>query len=411
MPSPDGDAMRPLTSMRWAVRALAVGLFVVIVGMVGYSLASLVLPGAALMPDHPSLVDFLAFSLIFIAFPTVGLVVSWKRPENPIGWIFLAIGFGIVASVFSFEYAGRVIYVGWVHPAVELVAWIGGWTWAVASGLALTFAVLLFPDGRLPGTRWRPVAWLAAIVIGLTVLSEALKPGALDGYGGVLANPFGVGGALGDMASVVAEGGLVAILVVGLLSVASLVVRFRRARGVERQQLKGLLYPVGLFLVGLTAASVVQSDLVWTLALAAFATIPVGAGIAILRYRLFDIDVVINRTLVYASLSLVLGGLYVGLVLALQTLLSPFTANSAPAVAVSTLAVAAAFGPARRSLQSAVDRRFYRARYDARQTLERFAAALRDEVDMVALTADLRAAAQRTLQPASTSVWLRGRRP
>jgi len=184
MPSPDGDAMRPLTSMRWAVRALAVGLFVVIVGMVGYSLASLVLPGAALMPDHPSLVDFLAFSLIFIAFPAVGLVVSWKRPENPIGWIFLAIGFGIVASVFAAEYAGRVIYVGWVHPAVELVAWIGGWIWFVATGLALTFAVLLFPDGRLPGTRWRPVAWLAAIAIGVSTLyglapsraSEACSP-------------------------------------------------------------------------------------------------------------------------------------------------------------------------------------------------------------------------------------------
>ncbi len=247
MPSPDGDAMRPLTSMRWAVRALAVGLFVVIVGMVGFSLASLVLPGAALIPDHPSLVDFLAFSVIFIAFPAVGLVVSWKRPENPIGWIFLAIGFGIVASVFAAEYAGRVIYVGWVHPAVELVAWIGGWIWFVATGLALTFAVLLFPDGRLPGTRWRPVAWLAAIAIGVSTLSYAVRPGALEGFGGVLANPFGVGGALGDMASAVSDVGLVAILLVGLLSIASLVVRFRRARGVKRQQLKGLLYPVALF--------------------------------------------------------------------------------------------------------------------------------------------------------------------
>ncbi len=318
--------------------------------------------------------------------------------------------FGIVASVFSTEYAGRVVYVGWIHPAVELVAWAGRWTSAVAIGLALTFAVLLFPDGRLPGSRWRPVAWLAAVTIGLTVLSEAIRPGALEGYRGVLANPFGVGGALGDLASTVSDVGLAASLLVGLLSIASLVVRFRRSPGVERQQLKGLLYPVGLFLMALTAAAIVQSDVAWTLALAAMAAVPIGAGISILRYRLFDIDFVINRTLVYASLSLVLGGLYLGLVLTLQTLLSPFTANSAPAVAVSTLAVAAAFGPARRSLQATVDRRFYRARYDARQTLESFAASLRDEVDIRALTADLRTAAQRTLQPTSTSVWLRERR-
>ncbi len=162
--------------------------------------------------------------------------------------------------------------------------------------------------------------------------------------------------------------------------------------------------------MGLTVAGVVQSDGVWTLSLAAMAAVPIGAGISILRYRLFDIDVVINRTLVYASLSVVLGALYVGLVLALQTLLSPFTANSAPAVTVSSLAVAGAFGPARRSLQSAVDRRFYRSRYDAGRTLEGFAASLRDEVDIRALTADLRTAAQRTLQPTSTSVWLRERR-
>ncbi|MEJ7803365.1 MAG: hypothetical protein WKH68_08345, partial [Candidatus Limnocylindria bacterium] len=132
------------------MRGLAIGLFVAIVAMVGYALGSLVLPGADLMPDHPSLPDFLAFSLIFIAFPAVGLVVIWKRPGNPIGWIFLAIGFGIVASIFATEYAGRVVYVGWNHPAVVFVAWTGGWTWAVATGLMLTFAVLLFPMGVCP---------------------------------------------------------------------------------------------------------------------------------------------------------------------------------------------------------------------------------------------------------------------
>ncbi|MBA4170179.1 MAG: hypothetical protein H0X68_07215 [Chloroflexi bacterium] len=410
MPSPDRDAVPSRRPGSLAVRVLALGLFAVTVAMLAYALASLVLPGAELMPDHPSLPDFLLFSLIFISFPAVGLVVSWQRPENPIGWIFLAIGLLMVGSVFAAEYAGRVLHVGWVLPAYELVAWTGDWTWFVATGLALTFAVLLFPDGRLPGTRWRPVAWFAAFAIVGTMMAQAVGPGDLDGYEGAIANPFGLDGRLSDATDAIAAGGFVAILVAGLLSVASLVVRFRRARGVERQQIKGLLYPVCLFLVAQTAALVVQIDAVWLLALAGLAAIPVGAGVAILRYRLFDIDVVINRTLVYASLSVVLGMLYVGLVLALQVLLSPFTANNAPAVAISTLAVAGAFGPARRSLQSVVDRRFYRARYDAGRTIEGFAASLRDEVDIRALTAHLRTAAQRTLQPTSTSVWLRERR-
>ncbi|MEO6578544.1 MAG: hypothetical protein ABIO99_06565, partial [Candidatus Limnocylindria bacterium] len=362
MPPPDRDAVHARTPGRGAVRALAVGLFVVIVAMVVYSVASVVVPGTELMPNHPSLFDLLVFSPIVIAFPTVGLAVSWKRPENPMGWLFLTIGFGDVASIFASEYAGRAVYVGWEYPAVELIAWIGSWTWVVANGLLLTFAVLLFPDGQLPGPRWRPVAWIAAVVIGLTVLASAFDPNTFDTYAGMLAHPLDVNGLLGEVATAVAGViGLVGILAMGVLSISSLMIRFRRARGTERQQLKGLLYPVGLFLVGLTAALFTQNDGVWTFALAALAAIPVGAGISILRFRLFDIDVVINRTLVYASLSLVLGGTYVGLVLALQTLLSPITQNNGPAVAVSTLAVAALFVPVRRRLQSFVDRRFYRA--------------------------------------------------
>lgn len=411
MLSPDGDTSPSVTSTYRTVRArgLALGLFAIIVTMLAFAFASLLLPGAELMPDHPSLADFLLFSVSLFSFPAVGLVVIWQRPAHPIGWIFLAIGFLMVGSVFAAEYVGRVLYVGWVLPGVELVAWTGDWTWFIASGLAVTFAVLLFPDGRLPGSRWRPVAWLAAFAIGITVLAQAIRAGDLDGYQGIIANPFGIDGPLGEAAQAVATGGFVAILLAGLFSVASLLVRFRRARGVERQQIKGLLYPVCLLLVGLGAALVVQIDAVWMLALVGLAAIPIGAGISILRYRLFDIDVVINRTLVYVSLSVVLGALYVGLVLALQVLLSPFTENNAPAVAISTLAVAGAFGPARRSLQAVVNRRFYRARYDAARTLEGFAASLRDEVDTNALTVSLRTAAVRTLHPTSTSVWLRER--
>lgn len=407
MPPPDRDATLSQASARGPVRTLAVGLFAIIMAMVGYALASLVLPGAALIPNHPSVLDFLVFALIFVAFPAVGLVVSWKRPKNPVGWIFLAIGFGIVNSVFATEYAGRRVYVGWDQPAVEFVIWTGGWTWAIAAGLVLTFAVLLFPDGRLPGPRWRPVAWAAGFLIGLTVLAGMLDPTSFDSHGGVLSHPLEVSGTLGEMATVAAEIAFMGVLAVGVASILSLVTRFRRARGIERQQLKALLYPVGVLLVGFAAAFLTENDGVWTLALAALAAVPVGAGIAILRYRLFDIDVVINRTLVYASLSVVLGGMYVGLVLTLQALLSPFTQNNAPAVAVSTLAVAALFGPVRRRLQSVVDRRFYRARYDAQRTIEHFAASLRDQVDLESLTLELRRASTQALQPTHTAVWLR----
>jgi len=186
------------------------------------------------------------------------------------------------------------------------------------------------------------------------------------------------------------------------------VVRFRRAGSTERQQLKWFLYPVSLFLVGLTGAAIAQNDVVWTVALVGLTAIPIGAGFAILRYRLFDIDVVINRTLVYASLSVVLGALYVGMVLFLQALLSPITQNNAPAVALSTLTVAALFGPVRHRSQAVVDRRFYRARYDAERTLAEFAAGLRNEVDLEALTAELRRASMEALQPARATIWLRG---
>ena len=406
MPLPEEVGQLPSGSPRWA-RILAISWFTSTLAMVGFSLISLVLPGAELMIDHPHLADFLAFSLIFTAFPAVGLAVAWVRPTNPLGWIFLAIGFGIVTSVFGSEYAGRAAYVGWDLPAVEIVAWLSGLPWAISSGLALTFAVLLFPDGRLPGPRWRPVAWLAATVIGLASIGGALDPRSLDGYGVELTHPIPVDGALRDLAIILSDGGLLAMLLIGVVCVGSLVARFRRARGVERLQIKALLFPVALFLLGLAAASTVQSDVVWTIALAGLATVPVGAGIAILRYRLFDIDLVINRTLVYASLSVVLGATYVALILVLQALLAGITQNNAPAVALSTLAVAGLFGPARRRLQNAVDRRFYRSRYDAATTLARFAVEIRNEVDIGRLTAELRRVADEVLQPRGASVWLR----
>ena len=394
--------------MRFLRAALALGLFLAGVALTAYSFMSLVAPGTELIPNRPSFVDFLTFGLTFIAFPSVGLVVAWKRPANPIGWLFLVTGLGVSASVAAGEYADRHLYVGADLPAVELVAWVGTWSWMLTMGLALTFGVLLFPSGRVPGPGWRPLAWLCALVIGAAAVAEAFRPGPLADYeGSAIERPFAFDGSLGVAMQTVAEVGMFAIVALGIVSIASLVVRFRRADATERQQLKWFLYPAALFLAGLTGASVLQTQMAWSVALVGFAAIPVGAGIAILRHRLFDIDVVINRTLVYGTLTVLLGAVYIVLVLGLQAMARPLLGTDTVAVALSTLVVAALFGPARRRVQRAVDRRFYRSRYDAQRTLEAFAVRLRDQVDPEHLIDSLREASATALQPRSASVWLR----
>lgn len=405
MPSPPPE---PRVAASRPSAALAIGLFLASVVLTALGTASLLLPGTELIPDRPSVFDFLTFSLTFIAFPSVGLLVAMKRPANALGWLFLVIGLGVTISVAAGEYTDRHVHTGADLPVVELVAWVGTSFWMVPLGLALTFAVLLFPTGRLPGPRWRPLAVASGVAIGATALGEAFRPGSLSDYEqSGLERPLAVGGALGDLLGFIADTGMLAIVVLGLISVLSLVLRFRRSTGTERQQLKWFLYPAALFLVGLGAASALQTPFAWSVALLGLACIPVGAGIAILRHRLLDIDLVINRTLVYGSLTVLLGGVYIGSVLGLQALVSPLFGTDTVAVAASTLAVAALFGPARRRVQASVDRRFYRSRYDARRTLEAFTSRVRDELDPVHLAGELRAASEASLQPSFATVWLR----
>lgn len=394
----------------WPIAGIAVCLCLASLLLTAAGTASLILPGTELIPDRPSTIDFLTFSLTFVAFPTIGLIVALKRPANPLGWLFLIIGLGVTVSVAAGEYADRHIHVGADLPAVDVVAWLGTWSWMVTLGLALTFAVLLFPTGRLPSGRWRPLAWLCAFTIFATAIAEAFRPGPMSDYeGSGLERPFAFGGALGDLMQSVADVGLLAIVALGIVSIALLAHRFRRAHGAERQQLKWFLFPMAVFLVGLSTASVLQTQLAWSVALLGLAAIPVGAGIAILRHRLFDIDLVINRTLVYATLSLLLGGIYIGLVLGLQVLISPLFGTDTAAIALSTLTVAALFGPLRARVQRIVDRRFFRSRYDAQRTVEALAIRLRDQVDPEQLTQSLREATIATLKPRSASVWLRQR--
>ena len=343
----------------------------------------------------------LVYTAFVLAFATVGALVASRQPRNAIGWTLLG-------ASFAYTFGGLS---EWLHgregAGMTVLTWVGTWIWIAGMGPAVTFGLLLFPDGRLPSRRWRAVGWLAAVANGLLVAAIALAPGRLEDT--AIENPLGLEAAPGLPDAMAIAGGI-GMLVAFLCSIASLFARFRRARSVERQQLKWLTYTAALVGVALLLAAVIESlvgeravnltNLVVPLALAA---VPIAMGIAILRHRLYDIDVVINRTLVYGALTATLATGYLGSVL----LIGLAVGRSGLAVAVSTLAVAALFRPARTWIQAAVDRRFYRRRYDAAQTLEAFSARLRDELDLDALRGEIRSVVGDTVQPAHFSLWLR----
>lgn len=402
-PAPAGPVPNRLT----APRVLAVILLAAGVAATAYSYFSLVSPGTELIPDRPTVTDFLAFTATFFAFLGVGTLVAWQRPAHPIGWLFLASGLGIISSTFAAEYVGRAVFVGEPLPAATPLAWLGTWGWALSGGLAMTFVLLLFPTGSLPGPGWRPFAWLTAAGLAAATVSSALLPGPIEGYGNAVPNPLGVGGPLGDLFTAVNDLSFLVLCTLGAVSVSSLIVRLRRATGVERQQLKWILYPASLFVTAIGAAALTQRELLWTAALLGLAGVPIGAGIAILRHRLFDIDVVINRTLVYAGVTAVIGAAYFAVVLSVSQLLGGVANGDQLAVASATLAAAALFRPARSWVQQAVDRRFYRSRYDSARIISGFGQHLRGEMDPVTLGIELRNVAVRAVQPADAGVWLR----
>jgi hypothetical protein len=336
--------------------------------------------------------------IIVVPFVLLGALMASKRRENPIGWLYLAFGTigSLVLGAQAYAWQGLVEAPGSL-PAANLAASIGAHLWHPCFGL-LVFSFLLFPRGQLLSPRWRWVAWTTVVVYGLLLLSGPFESSYLKEDSGLPGTPL-FHGTVDHVASAIFSGAL--ILNVGLLVVAgcSLVLRLRRSHGEERQQVKVFVYavafvlfffPVGLF--GLGGAPVYL-----------FPLIPTSAAVAILRYRLYDIDVVINRTLVYGGLTAILAGAYLGSVLVLQLLLSP---SSDLAIAGSTLAVAALFRPMRTRLQALVDRRFYRSRYDAQRTLEGFSARLRNEVALEAMEADLSAVVREAVHPAHVSLWL-----
>jgi hypothetical protein len=354
---------------------------------------------------------FDAISVVaLLAFPVVGALVVSRQPRNTIGWLFCGVGLPFGVSGVAYGWGTHALFAEpGSLPGADWAAWLGSWLFAPSLFAVPPLLFLLFPDGRPPTRRWRPVVWLVVVGVVATTLGSALTPGRLTEppFLGI-ENPAGI-----ETAGAAIEGvgvfGFIALFFAILLGAAALVVRFRRARGDEREQLKWFATAGALFALACIAALTPfmpgDSDTFGQLLiLLAFAAIPVAAGVAILKHRLYDIDVVINRALVYGALTAALAGAYLGSVLLLQLVLSP---GSDLAIAASTLGVAALFRPARARIQAAVDRRFYRRRYDAARTLESFGGRLRDEVDLDALGSELRAVVSETVQPAHVSLWLR----
>jgi len=388
----------------------AVGLVVVTAALMALGIAA-----ALATPDRaskgPDAWDALSFVVPIAAFSIVGGLIALRRPGNTIGWLLATIGlfFAIVLACSSVARWG--LETDALPEAVAEWISVGASVWVIALGLVGTQLPLRLPDGRLPSPRWRWFSRISLALIAVTLIGMAAQRGRVENVPGS-ANPLGAAWAE-PLAGVIFP--VILCFAVGL---AALFIRYRRADTLDRAQLRWvalggavflLIYLVTLPLPSLLGESArsTTAGLITGFSQAAFGALPIAIGYAILRHRLYDIDVVVNRTLVYGALTATLAGTYLGSVLLLQLLLDGITGDSGLAVAGSTLAVAALFRPARARIQAAVDRRFFRRKYDAQRTLEAFSARLRDEVDLRALSSELGAVVRETLQPAHLSLWLR----
>jgi hypothetical protein len=412
----DGGA-RAAFLLAWSLAGLSAAMFVA-------SVPLLVLARSAHIPsswEANLTVGDLLGGVIFLIFPLVGALIASRRPRNAIGWILLAEGL-------LWMFLGMTDYYGLYGvarpgsvPFPVGVAAVNNFMWVPAVGLLGTYVFLLFPDGRLPSRRWRPLAWLSGTVIVLVSILVGLTPGGLQNLGGIR-NPYALEGYpwLETVAYIV----LPLLPLCMLASVISLVMRYRRSRGEERQQIKWIVFAASfvglLYLIAMVCAFIFPSgawfqagsplwlDLLGYAALISFTLVPIAVGFAVLRYRLYEIDIIINRTLVYGSLTVMLALVYFGGVAGLQRLLAPATGqDSQLAIVASTLVIAALFNPMRRRIQRFIDRSFYRSKYDARKTLEAFSAKMRDDTDLNALSDDILAVVRETIQPEHVSLWLR----
>jgi hypothetical protein len=379
-----------------------VGLFslIILMGPIGF-----LLQGGVTFDD--------VFGLPFAGFAAVGLAVGLSSPRNPVGWVFLAVGFTPTVGFLSSAYAVRSASIDGGLPAATIVEWVSSWAWFPGVALLCTFALLLFPDGKLPSRRWRPVPYLASSMIALVVVAIALTPGRMEPFNPSLqpsVNPFGVEQAAGILEAL-GSIGFVMVPLLGLTSAVSMAFRYRASAPAQRQQIKWFAYSTVMLVVIILFEDAISDLFGEAIAdiffLAGMLFPSVGAGIGILKYRLYDIDVVINRTIVYAVLTAALAVVYLSVVVVMQRALGGLTQESDLAIAASTLAVAALFRPFRSRIQAFIDQRFFRRKYDAGRTLESFSSRLRDTVDLDSLNGELIQVVGETMQPSHVSLWIR----
>jgi len=343
-----------------------------------------------------------------LAFPlgyaTVGLVLARRRPANPIGWLYAAAGLLWSLGIPGDAWLGQLVSDHRPLPlAAQVTAVYGEFNWVPATILGVTLPALLVPDGRLRSRRWRPVAAAAVAAAVLALVGSVLAPARLEDTS--IANPFGLAGPAGAVAAALAGAGTLLWMATMVASLACVVLRFRSSVGVERQQLRWVAAGAVAAVAGLLAGTAVpQRTVISSILYAMVLCIPLAVAVAVLRYRLWDLDRLVSRTVTYAVVTALLVVPYLLIVPAAGRLVQ---GAGSLAVAAATLAAAAAFAPLRRRVQGLVDRRFNRRRYDAARTVEAFAARLRDQVDLDALSAELLAVVDHTMQPVGASLWLR----
>ena len=339
-----------------------------------------------------------------LGYATIGLVLSLRRPTNPIGWLYAAAGLVWSLAIPWDPWLVQLVAEHRPLPlAAQVAAVFGEFNWAPATVLGVTLPALLVPGGRLRSRRWRPVAATSMVAAVLVVVGGGLAPAQLEDL--PIANPFGLAGPAGAVAGLLAAAGSVLWAATMVASLACVVVRFRSSRGVERQQLRWVAAGAAAAVAGLLGgAAVPQGTVLSGVLYSSVLFIPLAVAVAVLRYRLWDLDRLVSRTVTYAVVTALLVVPYLLIVPAAGRLVG---GSGSLAVAAATLAAAAVFQPLRRRVQDLVDRRFNRRRYDAARTVEGFAARLRDQVDLDALSVELLAVVDQTMQPAGASMWLR----
>jgi hypothetical protein len=386
--------------LAWFLGALTLAMFVAYVALALSRPARL---PPAVEPFEP---ERLLGDVPFLVFAAMGVLIAARRPQNPIGWMFIAIGFFFLFPVFATDYALYALHTNpGSLPAGAFAAWATTWSWLVGIGV-LVLVVLLFPNGRLSTRRWRPLAWVvvADTLISALAVAVLLWPERGLQLVGVWEEASTT---RTDSAIRIISIGFPVLIVAMLAAVASLLLRFRRSRGEEQQQLKWVVYggslPLAINVATQLATGFSETSFLLLVDAVGVLALPVATGVAVLKYRLYDIDLIINRTLVYLVLTAALGLSYFALVAGISSI----AGESSLTVAGATLAVAALFQPLRRRIQAFIDRRFYRSKYDAEKTLADFSAKLRDDIDLDHLTREMAAVVHDTLQPAHFSLWLR----